>query len=64
VRRIEIAKSEILAAPTIESDETPIIRKAEPADDEPTAESTDAPAAETAPEAAEDAESEDESDEQ
>jgi small subunit ribosomal protein S3Ae len=31
VRRIEIAKSEILAAPTIESDETPIIRKSEPA---------------------------------
>lgn len=31
VRRIEIAKSEILAAPTIESDETPIIKKAEPA---------------------------------
>src|SRR5688572_10290849 len=28
VRRIEIAKSEILAAPTIESDETPIIRMA------------------------------------
>ena len=31
VRRIEIAKSEILSAPTIESDETPIIRKSEPA---------------------------------
>ncbi len=31
VRRIEIAKSEILSAPTIESDETPIIRRAEPA---------------------------------
>ena len=28
LRRIEIAKSEILAAPTIESDETPIIRMA------------------------------------
>ena len=31
VRRIEIAKSEILSAPTIESDETPIISKSEPA---------------------------------
>ena len=31
VRRIEIAKSEILAAPTIESDETPIIKRHEPA---------------------------------
>ncbi|HJQ92975.1 MAG TPA: hypothetical protein VJ874_01680, partial [Candidatus Thermoplasmatota archaeon] len=35
VRRIEIAKSEIIAAPTIESDETPIIRMAS---NEPTAE--------------------------
>lgn len=41
VRRIEIAKSEILAAPTIESDETPIIRMAS---NEPAAE----PAAEGA----------------
>jgi small subunit ribosomal protein S3Ae len=30
VRRIEIAKSEIINAPTIETDETPIIRKSEP----------------------------------
>ena len=30
VRRIEIAKSEIVAAPTIESDETPIIKPAAP----------------------------------
>jgi small subunit ribosomal protein S3Ae len=45
VRRIEIAKSEILSAPTIESDETPIIRRSEPAAEsaEPTAEG--APAA-------------------
>lgn len=31
VRRIEIAKSEILQAPTIEADETPIIQRNEPA---------------------------------
>jgi small subunit ribosomal protein S3Ae len=31
VRRIEIAKSEIISAPTITSDETPIIRRNEPA---------------------------------
>lgn len=35
VRRIEIAKSEIISAPTIESDETPIIKKAEPAAETP-----------------------------
>ncbi|MHB1261691.1 MAG: 30S ribosomal protein S3ae [Thermoplasmatota archaeon] len=35
VRRIEIAKSEIMSAPTIESDETPIIRRAEPAAETP-----------------------------
>jgi small subunit ribosomal protein S3Ae len=40
VRRIEIAKSEILSAPTIESDETPIIRMAS---NEPAA--TDSPEA-------------------
>jgi small subunit ribosomal protein S3Ae len=39
VRRIEIAKSEILTAPTIESDETPIIKRHEPA-----AESAETPA--------------------
>lgn len=38
VRRIEIAKSEILTAPTIESDETPIIRMASNEPAEPTAE--------------------------
>lgn len=31
VRRIEIAKSEIISAPTITTDETPIIKKSEPA---------------------------------
>lgn len=43
VRRIEIAKSEIISAPTITTDETPIIRKSEPAA-EPAAEGA-APAA-------------------
>lgn len=33
VRRVEIAKSEMLAAPTIEVDETPVIKPAEPAAD-------------------------------
>ena len=42
LRRIEIAKSEILAAPTIEVDETPVFKPAEP-------EAEGAPAAEAAP---------------
>lgn len=45
VRRVEIAKSEILAAPAIESDETPIIKKAEPAAEAAPAEGAAAPAA-------------------
>jgi small subunit ribosomal protein S3Ae len=68
VRRIEIAKSEILSAPTIEADETPIIRKVEPSDEPEAAEATDAPVEEAseapAEESAEDAESEDESDDE
>ena len=46
VRRIEIAKSEILAAPTIESDETPIIRMAS---NEPAAEPAEGAAEGAAP---------------
>lgn len=49
VRRIEIAKSEIMSAPTIESDETPIIRRAEPAAETP---AEGAPAADAGEEAA------------
>jgi len=39
VRRVEIAKSEMLTAPTIETDETPVIKIAEPSA-EPVAEAT------------------------
>jgi small subunit ribosomal protein S3Ae len=48
LRRIEIAKSEILTAPTIEVDETPVIRTAEPAA-EPAEETAEATPAEGAP---------------
>ena len=46
VRRIEIAKSEIINAPTIEADETPIIKRAEPAAEPAEAGEGAAPAAE------------------
>jgi small subunit ribosomal protein S3Ae len=49
VRRIEIAKSEILTAPTIESDETPIIRRAEPAAEPTEPAAGEAPAEGAAP---------------
>ena len=51
VRRIEIAKSEIISAPTITMDETPIIKKAEPAA-EPAEGAAPAPAADAGEEGA------------